>query len=658
MIALQPISPKPWLFAAKTTAACLIGLFVAFLFNLDQPQWTALTVFIVAQPQSTGGVVGKACFRIVGTFVGCVVALALVGLFAQERVLFLGSLAIWVGLCTFASQRVRSWANYGCVLAGYTAAIVGIPAALVPANAFYYANARFTEICLGIVVGACVAGLFAPAPMARSLKDALAEARRRAARYVASVLNGVDAGKERAAVIAGAARVDELMNSAVFEDQPTRQACDRIRSFAGALVDVIASAEPLERQFRAAPRHVESTGLTARDRAGAEAAEAIAAWETDSVDSAGLVERLCDSLSAAQPAPEPPDASSAAPANRLETLLSSFTTLVFAWEAVVNGRPAPRPPFPLDPADDLFSAAMTGLRSTFAVAIPGLFWVLTAWPEGSSATLLCALGVSRASTMGRVVPLGLLTATVFVLVSLPTFVIVEVLLPQASGFPMLTLILAPMMLLCAYLMAFRQTLLLGYMAVLYFFTATGIQNRMAYNPIGFVNLTIAALLACGLGIALWAVVAPDSPPKQRLRFVRATTKAMRSLRDAGDGAARLGRFESAVGGALVRLSRELNLAHPQDQACEQVAFALLGAGRELACRSSARQAFAAGGVERDSAVERIVSAIRDCLKTLSRRTVAAGELLRAAETLGAAMDAFAQRRSSPSSEVEVTSDAR
>ena len=141
--------------------------------------------------------------------------------------------------------------------------------------------------------------------------------------------------------------------------------------------------------------------------------------------------------------------------------------------------------------------------------------------------------------MGRVVPLGLLTATVFVLVSLPTFVIVEVLLPQASGFPMLTLILAPMMLLCAYLMAFRQTLLLGYMAVLYFFTATGVQNRMAYNPIGFVNLTIAALLACGLGIALWAVVAPDSPPKQRLRFVRATTKAMRSLRDAGDGAVAL-----------------------------------------------------------------------------------------------------------------------
>jgi uncharacterized membrane protein YccC len=260
--------------------------------------------------------------------------------------------------------------------------------------------------------------------------------------------------------------------------------------------------------------------------------------------------------------------------------------------------------------------------------------------------------------MGRVVPLGLLTVTVFVLVSFPTFVIVEVLLPQASGFPMLALILGPMIFLFAHLMAFRQTLLPGYMAALYFFTATGIQNRMAYNPIGFVNLTLAALLACALGIVLWAVVAPDSPHKQRLRFVRATAKAMRSLRVAGDGAARLGRFEGAVGGALVRLARELNPARPKDQACLGAAFALLGAGRELARLPSPRQAtIAAGTEERSGALTLIVPAIRDCLKTLSRQNVAAGELRRAVEALGAAMDAFAQANSSSTSEAEVSSHA-
>jgi uncharacterized membrane protein YccC len=52
-----------------------------------------------------------------------------VALFAQERILFLGSLAIWVGLCTFASKRARNFAAYGFVLSGYTAAIVGISGA-------------------------------------------------------------------------------------------------------------------------------------------------------------------------------------------------------------------------------------------------------------------------------------------------------------------------------------------------------------------------------------------------------------------------------------------------------------------------------------------------------------------------------------------------
>ncbi len=126
------------------------------------------------------------------------------------------------------------------------------------------------------------------------------------------------------------------------------------------------------------------------------------------------------------------------------------------------------------------------------------------------------------------------------------------------------------------------------------------------------SLLIYFVVALGLFIPLTMIAGrcgfdrlPWRPPLARFRFVRATTKALQSLRDAGDGGARLGRFESAVGGAF----------------------------------------------------ERIAAAIRDCLKTIGEPNVAAGELRRAAETLGAAINAFAQRRSSPSSEVEVISNA-
>jgi len=79
------------IFAAKTTASGLIAPLVAFTFNLDQPQWALLTVFIVAQPQS-------------------------------GRVLFLGALAFWIGFCTFGSQYARDFAAYSFVFSGYTLA--------------------------------------------------------------------------------------------------------------------------------------------------------------------------------------------------------------------------------------------------------------------------------------------------------------------------------------------------------------------------------------------------------------------------------------------------------------------------------------------------------------------------------------------------------
>src|SRR6266446_10866759 len=134
----------PWIFAAKTTASALLALWIAFAFNLDQPKWTLLTVFIVAQPQS-GLVLAKSFYRIIGTLVGAAGALLLVSLFAQERVLFLGTLAVWIGLCTFASLLARNFAGYGFVLAGYTVAIVGIPGALDPGNAFFFNDTAATE---------------------------------------------------------------------------------------------------------------------------------------------------------------------------------------------------------------------------------------------------------------------------------------------------------------------------------------------------------------------------------------------------------------------------------------------------------------------------------------------------------------------------------
>ena len=71
---------SPMIFAAKTTASGLIALLIAFTFNLDQPQWALLTVFIVSQAQQSGPVLAKSFYRVVGTLIGAAVALLLVAL--------------------------------------------------------------------------------------------------------------------------------------------------------------------------------------------------------------------------------------------------------------------------------------------------------------------------------------------------------------------------------------------------------------------------------------------------------------------------------------------------------------------------------------------------------------------------------------------------
>jgi uncharacterized membrane protein len=132
-------------FAVKTTASGLIALLIAFTFNLDHPQWALLTVFIVSQAGQSGPVLAKSFHRVVGTLIGAAVALLLVAFFAQERVLFLGALAVWIGFCTLGSQYARNFAAYAFVLSGYTAAIVGVPGAL-DANAVGIAPEIFQHL--------------------------------------------------------------------------------------------------------------------------------------------------------------------------------------------------------------------------------------------------------------------------------------------------------------------------------------------------------------------------------------------------------------------------------------------------------------------------------------------------------------------------------
>lgn len=160
-------------------------------------------MFIVSQPDSSL-VIAKGFYRILGTIAGVLVSIALVFAFAQYGVLFLAALAAWIGVCSFAARAERNFTSYGFLLAGYTVAIVGIPAALNPNGAYALIVARFSEIVPGILCAALVSRLVLPRDLAPELSALARELARRAESLAAAA---IDPGADRAGFATPASRL-------------------------------------------------------------------------------------------------------------------------------------------------------------------------------------------------------------------------------------------------------------------------------------------------------------------------------------------------------------------------------------------------------------------------------------------------------------------
>jgi uncharacterized membrane protein YccC len=89
-----------------------------------------------------------------------------------------------------------------------------------------------------------------------------------------------------------------------------------------------------------------------------------------------------------------------------------------------------------------------------------------------------------------------------------------------------------MLFLCAFLMAHKKTMLIGYMSALLFASAGQFLDQMVYDPVGMLNTCIAAVVAAATAMALWAIIAPATPEAARRRFVRAARR-QGSRRSAG-----------------------------------------------------------------------------------------------------------------------------
>ena len=79
--------------------------------------------------------------------------------------------------------------------------------------------------------------------------------------------------------------------------------------------------------------------------------------------------------------------------------------------------------------------------------------------------------------------------------------------------------LAPLMLMCGFVMAQPKIGPMGQLTAVYFTVGSNIDNVMTYNTVQFFNTSLAILFGIGVALVLFAIIFPETP-SQALRLLR------------------------------------------------------------------------------------------------------------------------------------------
>lgn len=528
-------------YGIRLWAAVCLALFVAFRLELDNAFWAGTTAAITCQPV-LGASLRKGWFRMLGTLVGAVTIVLITACFPQSRTGFLLALAFWGALCGFVATVLRNFASYAAALAGYTAAIIAGDTLGATGGAgtevFSLAVTRATEICIGIV---CAGVVLASTDLGR--------ARRQLATLLATLSVEITAG------LLGAL---QLPSSAQGRSRPVRRALIRRVSGLDTIIDQAAGEAPA---LRSHPRSLQAAadGLFG----------ALSAWRTIAThlertpdcdtDREAILRFLPRELSFAVGETNPPFGTWAmAPARIRHICMASARTLIavsartpsrrlladrtvegllaicrtLTGVIIVNDphRPGIRSGAKRLRLPDLLPALINAIRVFVTIGAAQLFWVGTAWPNGTVAVTFAAVTVilfspreDAAVALAQSFLLG--TAMTAVLAAVIAFVV----LPQQTTFVgfclAIGLVLVPAGALSA--QPWRTPVFTAMAAN--FIPLLGPANPMSYDTQQFYNTALALLVGVGIAMLGMRLIPPLPPGLRARRLLSLTLRDLRRL---------------------------------------------------------------------------------------------------------------------------------
>lgn len=540
-------------FALKNILGGALALYLAFLLDMQQPQWALITVFIVNQPLS-GMVLSKGAYRLLGTFTGAVVSLGMIGVFGQSPWLFLLCMALWLGFCTAGASLYRNNASYGFVLAGYTTAIVALPATAAPLNIFDQAQARFFEITLGIICASLVSTLLWPRHIERQLAQQARGVWQAGMDAAVSELHGVDQHKGLLDALGRIVSVDSLRDHATFEGPSGRQRAQALQVMNRDLLGLLRLARGVARlrlMLDPAPGEYIDPMIEGLARALGDGSEATLQQQAVVLEECLLTTGLDPQLRACL--------------IRMTLVLRLATATVQSLKAVEQGEPVSNVPGPLAWHRDVKQGVMSGLRSALAFLAVAVFWVFTAWPAGLGAVSSC--GVVLSLFAGRDAPAeAALNFLKGIALSVPIAALVAFgLLPGWEDFPMLCLGLGVPLFIASLCLSQPGIAAIASAFCIFFVTNVAPANVMSYDFDQFLNKALATLFGVGISVVVFRLVTLGPGLRHYRRLVDASLADLTRLTQWS-----LVNAESWFGGRMA--DRLLRLANIRDQHSDETSL--------------------------------------------------------------------------------------
>lgn len=237
----------------KTALAMTIAYSIGLQMGWDRPYWAGFAVAFVSL-STVGLSVNKATLRMLGTVLAAIVALTLIGLFSQQRWLFMLFLSLWLALCTYMNTGNRH--QYFWFVAGFVSVIIAIDGGPNSEDAFAIAMLRLQQTGLGILVYSMVALYLWPNSSQKGLETAAkSDAATRKKLFSASLhlledAEQIEAVKAaRSEEITGLAQIEQLLDAAVTDSEEIRDVENSWRNYHEAILQFTEALERWRESF-------------------------------------------------------------------------------------------------------------------------------------------------------------------------------------------------------------------------------------------------------------------------------------------------------------------------------------------------------------------------------------------------------------------------